>query len=104
MTRPKNHRTLAARLLAEVRMKADGDGEALARALGLTVSELDAYRSGETRMPLEQQLGLARFVLGRIPQCARTARRLVSQAHAEAAYLAKETATHMVAPPSQFWR
>ena len=100
----RNHRTLAARLLDDVLIKTDWEIGALASALGLTVSELEAYRSGMMRMLVERQLGLAAFVQSRIPACARTARRLASQANAEAAFLAKETTTHMVAPPSQFWR
>lgn len=100
----RTHRTLAARLLEDVLMQSDWEATALASALGLSVSQLEAYRSGTLRMSVERQLGLAAFVQSRIPACARTARRLASQANAEAAFLAKETTTHMVAPPSQFWR
>lgn len=104
MTTPK--RTLAARLLEDVlRTSAGGGGiDTLARSLGLTVGELEDHRRDEPRMPVEHQLALATFVLGRIPECARLARRLIGQANAEAAFLAKETTTHMTAPPSQFWR
>lgn len=104
MTRPKRHRTLAARLLDEVRAKTDWDADALARASGLTAGQLEACRSGEMRLSVEDQRELAQFVASRIPQCARTAQRLMSQANAETAYLGKETTTHMGAPPSQFWR
>ena len=85
-------------------VKTEWETDALARALGLTVNQLEAYRGGTMRMSVERQLVLGAFVLSRIPECSRTARRLVSQANAEAAFLAKETTTHMVAPPSQFWR
>ena len=104
MTTPKTHRTLVARLLENVLTKTTWQAEALAYALGLAASEFEAYRSGTLRMSVEQQLRLAVFVQRRIPECARTARRLGSQANAEAAFLAKETTTHMSAPPSQFWR
>jgi len=104
MTTPRTHRTLVARLLADVLMKTDWKIEALACALGLTVTELEAYRSGTMRMSVDEQLRLAGFVQSRIPECARTARRLATQANAEASFLAKETTTHMAAPPSQFWR
>ena len=104
MTKPKKHRTLVARLLDEVLVKTEWETDALARALGMPVNQLEAYGSGAMRMSVEHQLGLAAFVQSRIPECVRTARRLTSQANAEAAFLAKETTTHMAAPPSQFWR
>jgi hypothetical protein len=104
MTKPKIHRTLAARLLDEVLLRTGWDADALSRGLGLTANQLEAYRSGVMRMSVDQQLALAEFVLSRIPECARMARRLISQGNAEAAFLAKETTTHMAAPPSQFWR
>lgn len=104
MTRPKTRRTLAARLLEEVLVKMEWEPDVLARALGITFQQLDAYRSGAMRMSVEDQLGLAAFVESRIPACARTARRLIAQANAEAAFLARETTTHLVAPLSQFWR
>ena len=104
MTKPRTHRTLVARLLEDVLTKTEWDADGLARALGLTVTQLEAYRSGTKRMSVDHQRGLAEFVLSRIPECERTGRRLASQANAEAAFLAKETTTHMTAPPSQFWR
>ena len=104
MTKPKAHRTLVARLLEDVLVKTEWEADALARALGLTATQLEAYCSGMMRMSVDHQRGLAEFVQSRIPECERTARRLASQANAEAAFLAKETTTHMTAPPSQFWR
>jgi len=104
MTKPKARRTLVARLLDEVLNKTDWEADAIARGLGLTLSQLEAYHSGTTRMSVAHQLDLAAFVLSRIPECGRTARRLISQANAEAAFLAKETTTHLTAPPSQFRR
>ena len=104
MTNSKSHRPLAARLLDDILTKTDWRADFLAYALGFELSELEAYRRGEQRMSVAQQLALADFVLSRMPACSRTARRLKSQATAEASFLAKETATHMVAPPSLFWR
>ena len=104
MTTPKRPRTLAARLLEDVLRTSAWGIDTLAHSLGLTVRQLEEHRSDETRMPVEQQLALATFVLSRIPECARTARRLIGQANAEASFLARETTTHMGAPPSQFWR
>ena len=104
MTPPKRPRTLAARLLEDVLRTSAWGMDTLARSLDLTVRELEDHRRDEPRMPVEHQLALATFVLGRIPECARLARRLIGQANAEAAFLAKETTTHMTAPPSQFWR
>lgn len=102
MTKPRGPCTLAARLLEEVLRKSDWEIVTLAPAIDLTETQLDEYRSGPMRMPVQQQRTLAEFVLRHIPQCARTARCLASQAIAEAAFLAKETTTHMAAPTSRF--
>ena len=103
MTRPKGHCVLAARLLDEVLRKSDWRLDTIAHALGLTESQVEEYRRGAIRMPVEQRLELAAIVLDQIPECAPTARRLIGQASAEAMFLRKETTTHMVAPPAQ-WR
>ena len=59
MMNPKSHRPLAARLLDEILTKTDWKPDALARALGCELNELDAYRRGEQRMSVGHQLALA---------------------------------------------
>lgn len=103
MTKPECRRPLAARLIDEVLRKSSWKLSTLASTLGLTESQLEEFRNGARRMPVEEQLGLAAFVIKQFPECTRTARRLINQANAESAFLRNETATHMVAPPSR-WR
>jgi hypothetical protein len=91
---------LMERLLEETDMSADD----LANALVVTRETLEAYREGRTPMPLERQLCLALLVIERQPSLARQAHRLRGQVQAEAAFHARATKTHMVAPVSKHWR
>jgi hypothetical protein len=102
---PKGYlrRSRAVRLLEAVISTKVVSPATVAAALVVRPDELAEYRTGQTRMPLEQQLSLALLVLERSPELSRQARTLRAQVAAETAFHAKTTATHMVAPP-KLWR
>ena len=97
-------RVRAVRLLERLLDETDMSADDLANALVVTRETLDAYRDGRTPMPLERQLCLALLVIERQPSLARQAHRLRGQVQAEAAFHARATKTHMVAPVSKHWR
>ena len=97
-------RVRAVRLLERLLSATDMGADDLANALVVTRETLDAYRDGRTPMPLERQLCLALLVIEREPSLARQAHRLRGQVLAEAAFHARATKTHMVAPVSKHWR
>src|SRR5581483_4157813 len=74
---------------------------ALAYDLNASSPQLEAYLMGTERMSTDEQLRFASFVLARFPQFARLAHRVAAQAHAERAYHANATLTHMNTPPSR---
>lgn len=53
-------------------------------------------------MPLQTQRRLADLVIGQVPELTREAGRLQLQCKAAELFHAKETETHMTAPPSRF--
>ena len=89
---------LLERLIAEEMASAEG----LARALGISSQQLEEYRTGFARIPLQLQRRLADLVITSVPELLREGRRLELQCKAEEAFHAKETETHMVAPPGRF--
>jgi hypothetical protein len=97
-------RLRAVRLLERVLSTRAMSADDLANALVVPRDTLDAYRDGTTHMPLERQLCLALLVIERVPSLARHAHRLRGQVLAEAAFRARATKTHMVAPVSKHWR
>jgi len=102
MASGKRHHSHVARLLQQV--LAELDPAALAYLLGAPPPQLEAYRAGTERMSTDQQLIFSTFVLARFPQHARLAHRVAAQAHAESAYHANATQTHMNTPPSRYSR
>lgn len=76
--------------------------ERLARALEVSSRRLEEYRLGLTRMSLQTQGRLAELVISAVPELAREGRRLRLQCKAEEAFRARETQTHMIAPPTRF--
>jgi hypothetical protein len=104
MASGKRHQSHVARLLQRVLAELQIEPPALARFLNTSLHQMEAYRTGAERMPTEQQLTFSGFVVARFPQHARLAHRVAAQAHAESAYLAKATETHMNTPPSRFSR
>jgi hypothetical protein len=90
-------------LLKQV-LDAEIEPAALARFLGTTSDQLEAFRTGGERMSTDLQLSFSRLVLARYPHFARLAHRVAAQAHAENAYHAKATETHASAPPSRYSR
>lgn len=97
------HLSHVVRLLQQV-LEDEIEPAALARFLGTSPHQIEAYRTGAERMSTEQQLSLSAFVLDRFPHLARLAYRVAGQAHAESAYHAKATQTHTNTPPSRFAR
>jgi hypothetical protein len=97
-------RLRSVRLLEQVLSSRAMTADELASALVVPRDTVDAYRRGETLMPLERQLCLALLVIERVPQLARQAYRLRGQVLAEAAFHARATKTHMIAPVSKHWR
>jgi hypothetical protein len=102
MTTSKRRHSHVSRLLEQVFVTAKIDEAALAGALSISPTQIEACRQGTERMPIVLQLRFAEWVLARYPSCARFAHRVTAQAKAEAAFHAKETGTHTVAPPSRF--
>jgi hypothetical protein len=97
-------RSRAVRLLEQVLSTGGMSADDLASALVVPRNTLDAYRDGRSMMPLERQLCLALLVIERVPALARQAHRLHGQVVAEAAFNARSTKTHMIAPVSKHWR
>ena len=97
-------RLRSVRLLEQVLASEAISVDDLASALVVTRDVLSAYRDGRVLMPLERQLCLALLVIDRVPQLARQAHRLRGQVLAEAAFHARATKTHMIAPVSKQWR
>ena len=96
------HSSRAVRLLHQLIVRELASSEWLARALSISSQQLDDYRTGCSRMPLHTQRRLAELIISSVPELAREARRLRLQCRAAEAFHAKETETHMVAPPSPF--
>jgi len=92
----------AVRLLEQLIVRELASIEGLASALGISCRQLEEYRSGRARIPPQLQRRLAELVTSSVPELRREARRLESQCKAEEAFQAKETETHMVAPPGRF--
>lgn len=78
------------------------DPRTLQYSLGLLPAELDAFRSGATRMPAELRLRLASFTIATFPEHVRTANRVAVEARAEMAFRDTTTVTHLTARPSRF--
>lgn len=92
----------AVRLLEQLIVRELASIEGLAGALGISSQQLEEYRSARARIPLQLQRRLAELVISSVPELLREARRLELQCKAEEAFQAKETETHMVAPPGRF--
>ena len=97
-------RLRSVRLLERVLSSGAMSADELATALVVPRDAVDAYRSGRVLMSLERQLCLALLVIERVPELARHAHRLRGQVQAEAAFHARATKTHMIAPVSKHWR
>jgi plasmid maintenance system antidote protein VapI len=94
--------TPAVRLLDRVLETSKMDREALAESLGVSGSELEAFRSGARRISAELRLRLASLVVAHVPEYARAAQRVKQEADAEVAFRNTTTVTHLSAPPSRF--
>lgn len=92
----------AVRLLEQLIVRELASVEGLACALDISSQKLEEYRTGLARLPVELQRRLADLVITSVPELRRDARRLELQCKAEEAFHAKETQTHMVAPPGRF--
>lgn len=92
----------AVRLLQRLLDRDLANAEWLAAALSVSSQQLEEYRTGYARLPLCAQRRLAELVLESVPELAREAHRLRLQCRAAEVYQAKETETHMVAPPTRF--
>ena len=92
----------AVRLLEQLIVRELASVESLARALSVSSRQLEEYRSGRSRLPLHLQRRLADLVISSVPELAREAWRLQLQCNAAEAFHAKETQTHMIAPPGRF--
>ncbi len=100
-TRPKSVRSLSRAAQLLLRLVATGwfDLESIARELVVPVSTLEHYLNGREPMPLDRQLCLALFLIEHVPPLARQGRQLRGQVQAAAAFHARETEPHAVAPP-----
>lgn len=96
------HGSRAVRLLQRLIGRELASAEALARALSISSYQLEEYRTGRSRLPLHTQRRLAELIISSVPELAREAHRLQLQCRAAEAFHAKETETHMVAPPTPF--
>ena len=97
-----SRRTPAVRLLDKVLDAGMMDREILQESLGISVSELEAFRSGTTRAPAELRLRLASVVIAFVPEYARAAQRVKQAAEAEVAFRTTTTVTHRTTPPPRF--
>ena len=95
-------RSRVVKLLEQLIVRQLASPEGLADALSVPARQLEDFRSGRCRVPLQVQRRLADLIVDQAPELAREARRLQLQCKAEEAFQARETATHMIAPPSRF--
>jgi hypothetical protein len=95
-------RAAAVRLLERLLEGGRMDRETLEESLGVSGIELEAFRSGTTRMPPNLRLRLACVVVAHVPEYARAAQRIKHAAEAEVAFRNTTTVTHLWAPPSRF--
>lgn len=96
-------RSAAVRLLRKVIANGWFPADAVARALVISNTSLDAYLAESKPMPLDRQLCLALFVIECIPPLARAGQQLRAQVAAAIAYQNGVTETHAHAPPSRLW-
>lgn len=92
----------AVRLLQQLIDRELASSEALACALAVSPRQLEEYLTGLSRLPLHSQRRLAELIISSAPELAREARRLRLQCNAAEVFYAKETQTHMIAPPNRF--
>ena len=95
-------RTPGVRLLDTILRAGKIDRDVIAESLGVSASELQAFRDGTTRMPPELRLRLASLTVARAPEYARAAQHVKQTADAELAFRNTTTVTHLFAPPSRF--
>ena len=92
----------AVRLLEQLLEQQLATAESLSALLSLSPRQFRTYLSGRTRMPVDAQRRLAELIVTQVPELRREARRLQLQCDAETRFHAKETKTHMIAPPRRF--
>ena len=90
------------RLIEQLIRRELATADALSIYLGISRQRLLKYLGGKTRMPLQSQRRLADLIVNQVPELAREAHRLRLQCEAEDLFHARETETHMVAPPARF--
>lgn len=96
------HSSRAVRLLQRLIGRELASTEVLAHALSVSSRRLEEYRAGRSPLPLHTQRRLAEIIINAVPELAREARRLQLQCEAARVFHARETTTHMVAPPGPF--
>jgi hypothetical protein len=96
------HGSRAVRLLDQLIVRELASLEGLARALDISTGHLEQYRAGRSPLPVHFQRRLADLVVSSVPELAREGRRLQLQCKAAEVFYAKETQTHMIAPPNRF--
>lgn len=94
--------TLAIDALRDLVESGSIDTGAIARALGVSSSTVNAWLANGLPMPVERQLLLGRLIVDRVPVLERSGRRLLGHVQATLAYQSGATKTHMTAPVSRF--
>ena len=99
---PRARSSRSVKLLEQLIVRGLPPDATLAHVLGIPQRRLQDCRTGISRMPLRAQRRLAELIITHVPELRREALRLQLQCNAEQTFKAKETETHMVAPPSRF--
>ncbi len=100
---PLSKRSRAARLIEQLIGTGQASPADLATAIVVSDRTLAAYRSGQTKVPLERQLCLALFAIERSPVVRRAGFALRSQVEAEMAVASTRTETHNEPPVIHRW-
>ena len=92
----------AVKLLTRVIASGHFDVSQLAAELVTDERTLGRYLTGDLPMPIEQQVCLAKLVIGHVPVLSRQGRNLLSQVKAKIDFEKGETIVHNFAPPTRF--